>query len=394
LLEFLLQNDLLPVVEHERSSAAVAWRGILGFVARREADRVGGLTPDSVRSLIARIATLARHGDTGLGPISMDDMRIAFREVCGYEPDEEGLQLLLRLPGLATATVEAPHRTVETRRFVDIALAEAAYGEDLAAYLASPYASHPLARGVTWTAAAGPAASSVAAEALSALELPPGVATAAIRKRLDDNRFDAVLLDMAATADIMGADVGRGPTPFFSEVLAREVVLSGDMGFVSASTFKDCVIEVVDVRDLDANSSIPSFTSCLIGRIDGWTQVPSRYRDNFASSEIGGYTATAQTTQGLMGLSIDKRDRVALVVLKKVYAQAGNGRKESALPRGLPLQDRHLVADVTGVLVSSGYLSRTSGRGEDMLVPMKAMRARVNELLEAPHTFSLRNLKR
>ncbi len=57
--------------------------------------------PETIEQIIARVATLARSRGNDLGPLDMSQMQQAYYEVNGYQPDEEGTQLLLRLPGLA-----------------------------------------------------------------------------------------------------------------------------------------------------------------------------------------------------------------------------------------------------------------------------------------------------
>ena len=387
LLYFLLQNDLLGHMDKDSGQPARAWRSMLSFVSAREAERVGSLTPATVKSLIARVATIARSRETGLGPISIKDMKEAFRDACGYEADEEGLQLLLRLPGLART--DDDDSSTESRQFIDVSLADASYGEDLAQYIASPYSRHPLNQGVSWTAAAGSLAAGVAAASLAESGFDAGMAGVSVRKRVDEGLLDSVLLDVVRVADGMGARPAKNVAPFFLEVLVNEIVLPGSDSYIGNSTFKDCIIERVDVRELEGDSAVPNFESCLIGRIDGWSKVPSSLVAHFESSEISTYSAEAQTTSGLMSLSMPQTDRIALVILKKVYSQSGSGRRESALPRGLRLTDRPAVPAVLSSLVSLGYVLRATGQGEDLIVPVKARRQEVATFLSSPHAFSV-----
>ena len=57
----------------------------------------------TVRRLLERMATKARRHIDGMGPILQTEMTEVFEEVCGYVPDENGIQLLQRLPGLGVA---------------------------------------------------------------------------------------------------------------------------------------------------------------------------------------------------------------------------------------------------------------------------------------------------
>ncbi|MEH0980892.1 NACHT domain-containing protein [Micromonospora sp. CPCC 205556] len=392
LLKFLIQNDLIGQVADQSKSVFSAWWRVLDLVAAREADRLSSVTRESIRALIARTATLARGAEEDLGTISIDDMRSAFREVCGYEADEEGLQLLLRLPGLASMPNDgAPGKAAEGRRFVDSSLAAAAYGLDLSAYISSPYSGHPLSGGVTWTSNLGRLASGVAAIDLEEAGFDPGVTSAVISKRMNEGHFDAVLLDVVLAADFMAVNPQAELAPFIDGVLIPEVLLPAEKGYLSGSTFKSCVIEVVDATEVDGESDIPTFQDCLIGRLDGWSQVPDQLQGHFSGSDIVEMSSPANTTAGILQLQIGAGERLALVVLKKVYA--GSGRKESALVRGVPLVDRAAVPQVTASLLSAGYIARASGKGDDLILPVKSRRAAVARFLAAPQTFNLANLR-
>lgn len=388
LLKFLLQNDLLRQVDESAAEPSQVWHAMLRAVAAREADRISSVTPESVLSLIARVATLARAGESPLGPISVNDMRSAFTEVCGYDPEEEGLQLLLRLPGLAAVPAGTAGQS-ENRIFLDESLCEAAYGEDLARYVATPFANHPLNNSVPWSNAGGELVAGVAASALAADGYQPGIVQSALTDRMNHNRHDPVLLDVARVGDSMLEVPTPTPAMFFSEILVPRLALSG-LGYLGQGTFQDCVIETLDVVDVAVGSQLPTFLRCLIGSIEGWSEIPAEFALNFKTSDIDRLSAKAETTDALNSLQISTSNRLGLIILRKVYAQKGAGRKASALVRGLALNDRSEVSGVTDHLLSSGYLLRVGGKGDDdLLIPVKKRRSEVMAYLSAPQTFEL-----
>lgn len=387
MLKFMLESGLLDSVESTLDPAS-SWRGMLGMIAQREASRVASVTPESVRALIGRVATLARAGEGGLGPISLDDMRSAFRDVCGYEADEEGMQLLLRLPGLAS--VDSRINGSESRTFIDASLAAAAYGEDLGSYIAAPFEPHPLAEGVTWTSASASLGPAVAALQLLEAGFDNRIPGAVIKRRLDASLFDAVLLDIVSVAEVMASPPNVAITPFFSELLISELVLSEEVGYLASSTFKDCIIERLVIREVASPDSMPAFQSCIIGLVDGWSQLPAEVENSFVDTDIREFSAHSETTDGILSLSLPDEDKVALIVLKKVYAQSGSGRRESSLLRGLPPNLRGSVNAVVDQLVSAGFVGRASGKfKEPLVVPVKGARSAAMGYLSAPQRFSL-----
>lgn len=390
LLRFLIENRLLPLLSSgPDAEVSDSWLRMIDLIAAREADRITSVTRDSVRKLISRIATIARSESDNLGSISVDAMKVAFREVCGYEPDEEGLQLLLRLPGLSNQEVDrGGGNREELRRFIDIDLANSAYGLDLAEYVAAPYSAHPLADSASWTASSGELEVSVASAHLMDNGYEASQCAHSISRRLDASKFDAVLLDVCNLGDYMGLNL-NGPAPFFSELIIEKITLTSDTPNLNRSTFRDCLIDVLDVSDLPSDGIMPTFQRCAIDNLDGWTQIPDRFLPNFdAECEIDKLTAPVSTSM-LKELSVDPDTRVALVVLRKVFLQAGSGRRISALPRGIPPIDRPRVPAVTSRLVSMGYVERVTHRGQDLVRPVREKRGEVLEILSAPKAFRL-----
>ncbi|MCW2526260.1 MAG: uncharacterized protein JWM76_1120, partial [Pseudonocardiales bacterium] len=250
LLRFLAQNGLISDVDANVDPAS-AWLAMMEAIATRESDRITSVTPESTLALLARIATTARN-ELGAGTISTDEMRGVFREICGYEADEEGLQLLLRLPGLAASDGGNRNFAAESRRFVDPSLADALYGIDLAGYIAAPYANHPLSMAVTWSQTAGPLASQVAAAKLEQAKFEPGIVSAPVRDRLNKSLFDCVLVDCVQVGVTMNTQLPRDVGPFFSEVLIADLHLRGsDLWLEVGATYKDCLIERLDVSEVE-----------------------------------------------------------------------------------------------------------------------------------------------
>jgi hypothetical protein len=90
------------------------WDLILDRICAREAEIEAGIDGPTVRKILERLSTVARGGTNGLGPLSPEQLVTAFSEVCGYQPDEKGMVLLQRLPGLGIERADEG-----TRTFVD-----------------------------------------------------------------------------------------------------------------------------------------------------------------------------------------------------------------------------------------------------------------------------------
>ncbi|MGN6428058.1 MAG: NACHT domain-containing protein [Leifsonia sp.] len=367
---------------------AAGWRRFIDAICEREAQMFSAVRPETIRDIVARVATLARSRADVTGPIDMDMLRSAFVAVNGIQPDEEGLQLLLRLPGLA---VSDPRDQTDMRQFVDRDLADTAYGLDLAAYATSPYGeSHPLGSIASWVSAADELGVEVAAAELTGMGLNVGSVVAALVNREKSERFDAVMADLLRVGTEMTWD-GRQLTNTFLVVgVYFEQLLLSDHPLLGATTFKDCVLERLDVSGLDEHSAVPHFQQAMIGFIDGLASLPPWMEPNFAECEIERFSTATQTTAGIMGLKIDRDSRIALTIFKKVFGQRGSARKEGALTRGLSLADRSHVPAVIEELISQGWIYRSVSGNSVLFVGAKERRKDAMRVLEAPGDFKLR----
>jgi len=362
-----------------------AWRELFNVICSREAAILTEVRPDTIRRIISRVATLARSRGDEIGPIDMEQMEQAFVDINGRRPDGEGIQLLLRLPGLATM---GPASESESRVFIDRSLADTAYGEDLASYLLSPYVGHPLAQTASWVTSASQLGIDVASRSLVELSTARGIARAAAMRRQSENRFDAVLADTVRVADTLPSTKDKQKQGYLIEGVIFDY-LSPDETHpeLAKATLQDCAIDNLDIGSLEDADDCPSFQSCIIGFLEGAGAIPQWLTSKFTDCEIERFSDQLQTTSGIMQLTLPPEQRVALTILKKVYSQRGSGRRESALSRGLDQQGRTFVPVVLSALVNDGWLWRSSGRGETVYLPVKGRRRDALRALDMPRDF-------
>ncbi|MFT4108283.1 NACHT domain-containing protein [Propionicimonas sp.] len=369
-------------------SKASGWRTFLSAICAREARMFSAVRPATIEKIMARVATLARGGASATGPISTDQLRAAFVSVNGFQPDEEGLQLLLRLPGLTNSLGLGEG---EMRSFADEDLAETAYGLDLADFVIYPYdETHPLAGPASWVNASSGLAASVAAETLLQSSFAEGQVRAALTKRQNEGRYDAVLADLIATVTDMPTDRDPARKQYLVSGVAFEELQVVDHPVVASTTYQDCLIERLDLTAVDEESDLPNFPGCVITFVDGVSGVTPWLRDALSSAEIDGFSTAAQTTAGIMQLKLDRESKVALTILKKIFSQRGSGRKESALSRGLALADREIVSSVLAELVSQEWIRREVVGNTVVYVGNKDRRRDALQCLDAPNDFRLK----
>ncbi|MDG9702677.1 NACHT domain-containing protein [Streptomyces sp. DH37] len=387
LIGYLLAEGAMYDVESDSLiDQAAAWRMLFGLICKREAKMFTAVRPEKIKQLVSRVATLARSTGEETGPVDMKILSQAFREVNGLEPDEEGIQLLLRLPGLANPTAASMDPDQEQRVFVDRDLADTAYGEDLAAYLEYSHEGHTLAQNASWVVSSTDLGIGVAALTLDSRGVPAGTVLGAAKRRQDNHQYDAVLADSLRVADYMGPDTVR--QSFIVEgVMIESLALSDSSTVLPKVSFHDSVIHHLDISSIDPEEGSPVFKSCLIGFIDGAASIPASLASNFIECEIEGFASLSQTTAGIMQLKQSVDVKIALTILKKIYSQRGSGRKESGLFRGLDPAIRGRVPAVLSALQSQGWIHRIVSGREPIYVGVKEERANALRILEDPNRF-------
>ncbi|WP_404436930.1 NACHT domain-containing protein [Microbacterium aerolatum] len=368
-------------------SRAVGWRRFIDAVCEREAKMFTAVRPETIRNILSRVATLARSRSDATGPVDMEMLRSAFVSVNGIQPDDEGLQLLLRLPGLAAAN---PDDSTEARVFADRDLADTAYGLDLVEYATNPYAdAHPLRSVASWATASSELGVEVAAEALREFGAASTTVLGALVAREKQERFDAVMADLVRVAATLEWDQKRITSTFLVTGVIFEQLIVEDHPIMGATSFQDCVIDRLDVSSIDESSNVPHFERSLIGFLDGVSSLPKWLEGRFGACEINRFSVATQTTSGIMQLGLDRDSRIALSILKKVFGQRGSGRKEGALSRGLSLGDRPHVPKVIDELLSQGWLVRSISGNNVLYLGSKERRKDALRALEVPADFGL-----
>ena len=137
LLSYLCATDMLMEVMNvdHGSSPAAGWNNLLELTANREAEIEAGIDGAAVRQIVENLATKARSRNDGMGSLSQDDILGSFQSVCGFAPDDRGVLLLQRLPGLGAAQAEDG-----SRDFIDADLVDAARVGDICRFVADPFA--------------------------------------------------------------------------------------------------------------------------------------------------------------------------------------------------------------------------------------------------------------
>jgi len=370
-------SEKAPAPEGEDNDPAVGWDALLDRVAAREATIEAGIDGAAVRDILERLATSARESSDGLGGVAPDVVITAFKQVCGYAPDDEAMVLLKRLPGLgASGSVD------QSRQFIDADLADACRAGDVVDFALDPF--------------------NFDHEVFSGLEYPLdslGVQVAALllgRRGCTERKLNAAIdhAKQVGTPPVLQGDLVRismeldytvSCDTFVTNILVNEMEIGSTQGDHSRLVFQDCIFGRLSLEPSLTPSRLPRFQGCYVAEVEGrisMADMPKGFFDEECSVES--FMTAGGSTDALLNLDLPLGCRVTLTILKKVYLQKGRGRREGALSRGLGHQERRVVPDALRLLRSQGLIVDYRKGETTVWLPVRTQTARVKRLLAAP----------
>lgn len=357
---------------------ARGWDLLLDLVSDREAEIDGGIDGQTIRNILERLATMTRTTMGTLGSISPASVTQAFRDVCGYEPGEESMVVLQRLPGLGV-----DHEEEGSRAFLDSSFADTCKAGDLFRFIEHPFEfdSDILE---SMESAVGELGVEVALWKTSMRGFNEGKLNAALSVAQD---VGAKYLQVDIIRLLMQNDWAIHVSVSVDSCTLQEFELSDTNTDLSAVHFSNSYFGRVEVNPGFDDRKSAVFQECFINEIDGRVSRQDLPPGKFdRECVIERFSETAKTTSDFLSLDIPLGQRVCLTVLKKLHQQRGAGRRENALLRGLDHRASRLVPDVLEVLRSEGLTVVERLRRNTVWRPVRGCRARVGQIISAPAT--------
>ena len=334
-----------------------------GKISRTSGDK-GASEPERPRSSILR-----------------DEIISAFNDICGYQPDEKGLVLLQRLPGLGIDRAEEG-----TRVFLDKGLADVCRAGDVSAFLSDPF-NMQLDMFRTLDCCLGDLGVGLTVVKAQESNFTDGKMIPALRVAQQENDCAVLLLDLVRTCLEFNYSVAIPVR--LSGVVVPDLYLHAGMKDCSQLTFSECLFSTLGLGVELQPEILPRFTGCYIDILEGRSSradLPAGMFD--AQCDFGKFTDAPQTTAAISEMDLPVGTKVLLTILKKMYFQSGSGRKENALHRGLDHHGRRLVGDILRLLQTEKIISPYRRAGIDMTIwiPDRSKTARVQKLIMSPRT--------
>lgn len=370
----------------ESIDATDGWHYLLDQIFERESKISPNLDGQTLRRILERLSTIARASVDGLGPLTQQQIRDAYIQICESEPDEQANLLLQRLPGLGIYRDEDDSRT-----FVDLELAEVCRARDVTEFIVNPYG---LLQDEGWRSTISLASAFVGQTAVTRIcrNLKQ---MSDFSKSSIDSAFSATngVSDLGSLrADIAAACIEYPYAPKVSTIIEGEVFenytltnWASELDF-SNIVFKNCLLESVELFDSNQDKLLPSFQSCVLMLVKGRSSkadLPAGKFDNNCTFES--FSDSSNTQAAILSSALSRGEKMVLTILRKLFVQSLSGRAESALFRGLDMNDRQLIPEAIKLLQQQGLIMLYNRGDGNVWVPVRKEINRARRILATPN---------
>lgn len=358
------------------------WNILLDKICERESKISPSLDGPTLRAILERLATIARSTQDGLGPISQDQIKSAYIQICDSSPDDQANLLLQRLPGLGIYRYEDDSRT-----FIDLELASVCRAKDINNFIKNPYL---LLQNEGWISSMRQVTSFAGKTAITS-----------VCRFLNHEENINIESAFQAIKTASGLDVLKSDLAIICAELPIQVKVNieidnavyDDYIFMptdkeidlSKFRFNDCIFDSIEVGDAENSKILPHFSNCLFLTVTDRTSkndIPAEKFDEKCIYEK--FSDSIKTQNSIMNANLSRGEKLVLTILRKVFIQSLGGRSETALIRGLDLNTRPLVPDAIKLLQQEGLLILFNRGDGNVWIPARKELSRVRKILGSP----------
>ena len=371
----------------ESIDATDGWHYLLDQIFERESKISPNLDGHTLRKILERLSTIARASVDGLGPLTQQQIRNSYIQICESEPDEQANLLLQRLPGLGVYRDEDDSRT-----FVDMELAEVCRARDVTDFIINPFST---LQDEGWRSTISLASTFIGQTAITRicrnLKQTSEFSTSSI-----DSAFSATngLTDIGSLrADIAATCIEYPYSPKTKTTIEGEIFenytlasLESDLDF-SSIIFKDCLLESIELFDSSHDKFLPRFQSCILMLVKGRSNQADMPRDKFDNDcTFEEFSDSSNTQSAILNSALSRGEKIVLTILRKLFVQSLSGRAESALFRGLDMNDRQLIPEAIKLLQQQGLIMLYNRGDGNVWVPIRKEINRARRILATPNS--------
>lgn len=343
------------------------WFKFIDAMCERDSKIHAILDSETVKRVLIKLSNITRYKSQNVGPISEAEIVDIFHEVTGSYPNEQSTVMLQRLPGLGRVSAETGDRN-----FIDSFVLDGLRALDLSQCIQCNDKNLP---NLKWLNPLKSLGTSVLAHDIQKNN-NHNVFINYVKQSIHRNNQNKI-----ATSDVISAisktsidaidyDGVEFSEPHFGEI-------SFEKNKIKNINFIDGVFEYITIGKIAPEKV--TIKKCCIEKIEGissGTGVPTW----ISQSEIDSFEAM-DTLAAIKKSGLSNAQTILVSILIKVYRQAGNGRLEHTLTKGLTQVDKKLLVQILHYLVQNQYLTTSKDNGDVIYKPVRKIHNRIEKIL-------------
>lgn len=380
ILAYLVRQKLFDAILaiDQSKGFGFAWNSFLDRICEREAALEGSvMDPQTLRLVMERLAESVRSKASGIGPITGNDLSEAYNLETGQAAGEGVLAQLQRLPGLTQRDSEPGSRS-----FVDEDMLGALQGGAFARQILGNFQASgrlPLSELSDKSVAMS---TYLLIESGAKPETVISIAERMFRGSMNERVSHQLIADCVMVALNMAITLEMQELDFRGIVVESASLgrISLDDIPISGIEIRNCTVREIAIGASTVVSGI-RFNGCLISKISGVGSENGVPRNVIGTDcEIAEYDNMA-TNNAVLQLDIQPQLKALLTILRKLYKQAGAGRKLTALTRGITHADvQRYIEPVLQVLERNHFITVFN----KVVHPVRKQSSRVEMILSSP----------
>ncbi len=160
---------------------------------------------------------------------------------------------------------------------------------------------------------------------------------------------------------------------------------ASDLDF-SNIIFNNCLLESIELFDANQDRVLPKFQNCVVLLIKGRSSQADLPKDKFDNNcTFESFSDSSKTQAAILNSALSRGEKMVLTILRKLFVQSLSGRAESALFRGLDMNDRQLIPEAIKLLQQQGLILLYNRGDGNVWVPVRKQINRARRILATPN---------
>ena len=344
------------------------WYAFFTKICEREANIYPALNPQTIGDVLIWLANKTRVSSTNTGPITQNDLSEAFTAVTGVQPNDETTIMLQRLPTLGRISADSPDR-----QFLDLFVLDALRAESII-QISKKWDEKSFRE--SWIYPLDTTGCSILAEYISKDEKRFNHFLS-IARRASELSNNTLATDIVASVCLLNVRNLDFQNLFISDSSIIQLAFEGKE--ISRLSINNSTIERLDLTNAKIDASV-SIDNCIINTVSGIASHKSIPKQ--ISNCSVDHFETLATTALIKRAHLSNPQILFVEIVRKIFFQAGAGRKENALHRGMGnLSNKQLTEKILNMLRDEQIITRHKGDDGYIYKPVRKETRRIEKIL-------------